>query len=189
MRIHRDDKDHVVGILYVRYLLGRRLDESFHLEGILHRATVVSPDARVDQAFRELRRARVHLALVYDDLGTLLGLVTMEDLLEELFGEIRDESDEAEPRVERIGNALVVSGRLPISELENALQRQMNVSGDETTVGGVLMASAGQIPRVAEQHTIDGLRFTVERREGNVLRRVRVEPVVSEPVEPAEPVA
>jgi CBS domain containing-hemolysin-like protein len=118
----------------------------------------------------------VHLALVIDSLGTLVGLVTLEDLLEELFGEIRDESDLHEPGVERHGNALLVPGRLPVAELALALDRPIETDG-QTTVGGLLMAHAGKIPRVAEEITFDGLRFTVERREGTILRRVRVEPV------------
>jgi len=174
--IHGRETDDVVGILYVKDLLGRTLDEHFVLADILHAPTVVAPDLPVDEAFHELRRKKVHIALVIDELGTLAGVITLEDLLEELFGEIRDESDVDEPGIEYMGEALLVPGRLPVAELATALDRSIEGSEEETTVGGLLMETAGKIPRVADQLTIDGLRFTVERREGTILRRVRVEP-------------
>jgi len=168
--------DDIVGILYVKDLLGRPLDDDFDLADILHPPTFVAPELPVDEAFHELRRKKVHIAPAVDEFGTLAGLITLEDLLEELFGEIRDESDVVEPGIERRGEMLVVPGRLPLSELATALDRPIESSEDDTTVGGLLMRAAGRIPRVADELTIDGLRFTVERREGTILRRVRVEP-------------
>lgn len=175
--VHGKETDDVVGILYAKDLLGRDLERGFVLSEILHPPTVVAPELPVDEAFQEMRRKRVHIALVIDEHGTLAGLITLEDLLEELFGEIRDESDaDEEPGIERHGEALVVPGRLPVSELATALERAIEGTEEETTVGGLLMENAGKIPRVADELTIDGLRFTVERREGTILRRVRVEP-------------
>lgn len=174
--VHGKATDDVVGILYAKDLLGRRLDDDFSLAGILHRPTVVAPELPVDEAFHEMRRRRVHIAVVIDEHGAFAGVITLEDLLEELFGEIRDESDDDEPGIERRGDALVVPGRLPVAELATALDRSIDGTEEETTVGGLLMEAAGKIPRVADQLTIDGLRFTVERREGTILRRVRVEP-------------
>jgi CBS domain containing-hemolysin-like protein len=175
--IRRDDGEEIVGILYVKDLLGENLEGDFSLESLLHPVELIAPEIAVDVAFRELRERKTHLALVFDDLGSLIGLVTMEDLLEELFGEIRDEGDDAEvPDHIRQGEILIASGRLPIQKLAEILERPIRTGADPTTVGGLLMAEAGRIPRVAESVTIDGLRFTVERREGTVLRRVRVEP-------------
>lgn len=174
--IHGSAADDVVGILYAKDLIGRTLDDDFQLSSVLVPPTVVSPELPVDEAFREMRRKRVHIAIVIDELGSFVGLITFEDLLEELFGEIRDESDVSEPGIERRGSALVVPGRLPVAELATALDRPIEGTEEETTVGGLLMEAAGKIPRVADQLTIDGLRFTVERREGTILRRVRVEP-------------
>lgn len=174
--VHGTATDDVVGILYAKDLLGRRFDQGFDLATILHRPTVVAPELPVDEAFHEMRRRRVHIAIVIDEHGAFAGVITLEDLLEELFGEIRDESDVAEPGIERRGQALVVPGRLPVAELATALDRSIDGTEEETTVGGLLMEAAGKIPRVADQVTIDGLRFTVERREGTILRRVRVEP-------------
>ena len=95
--VYRGERDNVVGVLYAKDLLGRDASApGFRLEPFLRPPTFVPLGMRAGDVFRELRRRKVHLALVVDEYGGIAGLVTMEDLLEELFGEIRDEYDEAE---------------------------------------------------------------------------------------------
>ncbi len=173
--MHRQTRDDVAGILYIKDLISRPFSADFRIESILHPPEIVSADAPLDEVLREMRRRRVHLSLVFDEMGALLGLVTLEDLLEELFGEIRDESDDEEPEIERHGRWLVVSGRVPIATLGRELGRPIAGPDRDGTLGGLLMAQAGRIPRTGEEVVFDGLRFTVERREGLVLRRIRVE--------------
>jgi putative hemolysin len=96
--VWRRDRDDVVGVLYAKDVLGRDVTApDFRLEPLVRPALFVPLGTRASQVFRELRRRKVHLALVVDEFGGIAGLVTMEDLLEELFGEIRDEYDEGEP--------------------------------------------------------------------------------------------
>ncbi len=95
--VYRGERDNVVGVLYAKDLIGRDATApGFRLEPLLRPPTFVPLGMRAGDVFRELRRRKVHLALVVDEYGGIAGLVTMEDLLEELFGEIRDEYDEAE---------------------------------------------------------------------------------------------
>jgi putative hemolysin len=95
--VYRGERDNVVGILYAKDLLGRDLETpGLRLEPLLRPPVFVPVGMRAGDVFRELRRRKVHLALVVDEYGGIAGLVTLEDLLEELFGEIRDEYDEAE---------------------------------------------------------------------------------------------
>jgi CBS domain containing-hemolysin-like protein len=95
--VHRGERDNIVGVLYAKDLLGRDVNRpGFRLEPFLRPPVFVPVGMRAGDVFRELRRRRVHLALVVDEYGGIAGVVTMEDLLEELFGEIRDEYDEAE---------------------------------------------------------------------------------------------
>jgi putative hemolysin len=95
--VYRGERDNVVGVLYTKDLLGRDVTaRGFRVEPLLRPPTFVPVGTRTGDAFRELRRRRVHVALVVDEYGGIAGLVTMEDLLEELFGEIGDEYDEAE---------------------------------------------------------------------------------------------
>ena len=89
--IHRGDRDDVVGVLYTKDLLGRDLNApGFRLEAVLRPPTFVPVSMRAGDVFRELRRRRIHLALVVDEYGGIAGLVTMEDLLADLFGHVRD---------------------------------------------------------------------------------------------------
>lgn len=95
--VYRGERDNVVGVVYAKDLLGRDLTApGFRLEPLLRPPTFIPVSMRAGEVFRELRRQKVHLAMVVDEYGGIAGLVTMEDLLEELFGEIRDEYDEAE---------------------------------------------------------------------------------------------
>ncbi len=173
--IHRHQKDDVAGVLYIKELIGRSFDADFEIESILHPPEIVSADAPLDEVLRDMRRRRAHLALVFDEMGSLLGLVTLEDLLEELFGEIRDEGDDEDTEIEHHGAALVVPGRMSISTLGRELARSITAADPDGTLGGLLMSQAGHIPRLGEEILFDGLRFTIERREGSVLRRIRVE--------------
>jgi CBS domain containing-hemolysin-like protein len=96
--IHRGERDNVIGVLYAKDLLGRDVTAAgFRLEALLRPPTFIPLGTGAADALRQLRREKIHLALVVDEYGGIAGLVTMEDLLEELFGEIRDEYDEAEP--------------------------------------------------------------------------------------------
>jgi CBS domain containing-hemolysin-like protein len=95
--IHRGERDDVIGVLYAKDLLGRDVTApGFRLEPLLRPATFIPLGTRAADVLRQLRRQKIHLAMVVDEYGGIAGLVTMEDLLEELFGEIRDEYDEAE---------------------------------------------------------------------------------------------
>jgi CBS domain containing-hemolysin-like protein len=95
--VYRGERDNIVGVLYAKDLLGRDVRApGFRLEPYVRPAAFVPLGMGAADVFRELRRRRVHLALVVDEYGGIAGLVTMEDVLEELFGEIRDEYDDAE---------------------------------------------------------------------------------------------
>ena len=124
----------------------------------------------VGELFREFRARKVHIALVLDEYGSLVGLVTMEDLLEELFGEMRDELDEdAEPTIRRRGSgSFLVSGRVSVGELNARLKLDIPPSDDEATIAGVVIDRLGRVPEVGETLQMDG--FT---RDGGEARRSR----------------
>ena len=174
--IRRDDEEEISGILYVKDLLGKKADGDLDLESLLHPVEIVAPETAVDSAFRELRQRKTHLALVYDDLGSLIG--TGNDGGSPRRTLRRNPGRKRRRRTSRLHPPGRWSDRVretPMLELAEVLKRSIEIEGEPTTVGGMLMSEAGRIPRVAEAITVDGLRFTVERREGTVLRRIRVE--------------
>lgn len=174
--VYRGEKEDVVGFLYVKDVLGVALGAD-GIGPLLRQPYVVQAEKPVAELFREFRSRKVHIALVLDEYGSLVGLVTMEDLLEELFGEMRDELDEdEEPTIRRRGSGtFVVSGRVSVEELNARLKLDLPPSEDGTTVAGMLMDRMGRVPAVGESVDLDGCRMTVEELDGPAVALVRVE--------------
>jgi CBS domain containing-hemolysin-like protein len=172
--VFRGDKDDVVGLLYVKDLIGRRLGPG-DVEPLLRQPYVVSAECSCSHLLRELRGRKVHIALVVDEHGTLAGLVTMEDLLEELFGEIRDELDEdEEPAIRRRGpGSFLVSGRASVRSLNARLKLRLPLPDGEATIAGVLIDRIGRVPASGERIDLDGATVTVEQVDGPAIVRVR----------------
>ena len=143
-------------------------------------AHFVPETKRVSELLREMQARKFHQAVVVDEYGGTAGLVTMEDLLEELVGEIIDEYDIEEPAIERLPNGDVrVTARMPIDEV-NELVRADLPEGDWDTVGGLVYSLLGHVPDEGESVDHDGRRLTAERVEGQRIGRVRISPLPDE---------
>jgi len=167
--------DQIVGILYTKDLLPyhRGLPPDFDLRAHLHPPYFVPESKRADALLREFQAKKLHLAIVVDEYGGTAGLVALEDLLEELVGEIRDEYDEEEPLIQPLGERrFLVSGRLPIDELNAATG--LRVSGEAyDTVGGWVLDLFGRVPHRGEKAHAEDVTVTVQKVE-----RTRVVEVV-----------
>jgi putative hemolysin len=181
--VYDDTLDNVIGILYAKDLLGAVVAEEEPPGGWLRlvRGAVFIPTTKtIDAQLRDFKDSRTHIAIVSDEYGGTAGLVTIEDVLEEIVGEIRDEYDVEEPDVEREGGARFwVAGRVPVDELRELMGVDFGVH-DVTTVGGLVMALFGRVPRAGEALTRAGVRVVVER-----VRRRRIERVYFERLQPA----
>ncbi|SVE57264.1 uncharacterized protein METZ01_LOCUS510118, partial [marine metagenome] len=136
-----------------------------------------------DDLLRQMQAERFHLAVVVDEYGGTAGLVTMEDLLEEVFGEIVDEFDSEEPLTTPLADgAMLVHGRMPVDELDELLTDVLP-DGDWDTVGGLLFDALGHVPEVGEGVELAGRRFDVEQVVGRRITRVRIGPPADEPGE------
>ncbi len=179
--VYRGERENIAGILYVKDLIGRTFGKG-ELEGLLRKPYFVPVTKTAGELFREFRKARVHMAVVVDEYGGMAGVVTMEDLLEELFGEIHDEFDEPEEHVERQAPGVYrVSGRLPLIDLETKLNLPVAQGAHENTVGGLIVSRLGHLPRPGETLRMDGFSLTVEEVQDHAIERVKVEvwPLVS----------
>jgi CBS domain containing-hemolysin-like protein len=174
--VYRGEKEDIVGFLYVKDVLGQTLGAD-GIGPLLRQPYVVQAEKPVGELFREFRARKVHIALVLDEYGSLVGLVTMEDLLEELFGEMRDELDEdEEPSIRRRGSrSFLVSGRVSVAELNARLKLDIPPSDDEATIAGVVIDRFGRVPDVGETLDMDGFRVTVEKLDGPAVELVRVD--------------
>ncbi|MEB2284639.1 MAG: hypothetical protein B6D46_00470 [Polyangiaceae bacterium UTPRO1] len=174
--VYRGEKEDIVGFLYAKDVLGVPLGAD-GIGPLLRQPYVVQAAKPVGELFREFRARKVHIALVLDEYGSLVGLVTMEDLLEEIFGEMRDELDEdEEPAITRRGaGTFIVSGRVSVEELNARLKLALPPSESGTTIAGLLMDRAGRVPLAGESLDLDGCRLTVEELDGSAVALVRVE--------------
>jgi magnesium and cobalt exporter, CNNM family len=172
--VYKESLDNIAGFIFVKDLLA--LDstgDARPITGLLRPAVVVPETKRVPELLKQFQRQQTQCAIVVDEYGGTAGLVTIEDLLEEIVGEIRDEYDvESEPIVDEGNGRFVFSGKVDIDEMRQRLGVEIEREGFET-IGGYLLARVGRVPTVGEQFEIDGLTVEVldaERRRVNKVR-------------------
>jgi len=169
--------DEILGVIYAKDLLTyvNESHEGITVETLMRPAYFVPESKRVDDLLHELQQQKIHLAVVVDEYGGTAGVVTIEDILEEIVGEIQDEYDRETPPIEVVSDdELVVDGRLTIDDLcdEMDLEWPGPQSG---TVGGFIQRQLGRIPARGEQVEVNGVRLTVLHVEHRRVRKVRVE--------------
>lgn len=168
--------DAVVGILYAKDMMASfprgQAPEDWHT--LIRPAAFVPEGKTLDRQLRDFQRGPGHLAVVVDEFGGTAGLITLEDILEEVVGEIRDEHDveEAKPIIDD-GENLSVEGGVSLSELESVLGHNFRRE-DVTTVGGLVLDAFGRVPRSGEKIEVDGIGLMVEQVTRRRIRRVRV---------------
>jgi putative hemolysin len=165
--VFEETVDHIVGVLYTKDLLPHLagLPPDFELRAHLHPPYFVPESKRADALLREFQAKKLHLAIVVDEYGGTAGLVTMEDLLEELVGEIRDEFDEEERLLQKVdASSYRVSGKLPIDELNAATGLRLPNDAFDT-VGGWVLDLFGRVPNRGEKTQTGEVTVTVEKVE------------------------
>jgi CBS domain containing-hemolysin-like protein len=170
--------DNIIGIVYLKDLVHRaRAGAGRQPVKIAVREAVFVPEQkRVAELLREMRTQKFHMAIVVDEYGGTAGLVTLEDLLEEIVGEIVDEYDIDEPRVERLSDGGVrAPGNTPIDELSEALGVELPDT-EWDTVGGLVFNLFGHVPEAGECVRFQGLEFVTERVEGRRIQSVAIRP-------------
>lgn len=178
--VYRKIIDDIVGVLYAKDLLGVPLDEEIgkvKVEDIIREAYFVPEFKRIDELLAEFQANRIHMAVVVDEYGGTAGIVTMEDIVEEVFGEIRDEFDSETPMVRSLGNGSYrVDARLPIDDLNDLLKTDFEEEENYESVGGLVYNHLGHIPEEGESHEVDNWTFTVEKVSGQRILFVKVSP-------------
>jgi putative hemolysin len=175
--VYEGSVDNIVGLVYVKdalRLLEKR--QPVVLRKILHPVHFVPETKKVGLLLKELQKRRSHMALVIDEHGSVTGLVTLEDIIEEIVGEIQDEYDWEERPVERLRDgSLVVEGTLPAAELRESFHIPLPESGEFETVAGFMLDRLGSVPKGGEVVTVDDYRLTVVDVEKNRISKVKVE--------------
>ena len=183
MPVYRENLDNIVGIAFVKDLVALPPSTEPPMTTLMRAAYFVPESKRVSELLKEMQRRQVQLAIVVDEYGGTAGLVTVEDLLEEIVGEIRDEYDvESETVVDEGDGTFVFSGKVSVDEVKDRLGIEIEREGFET-VGGYLLSHLGRMPYVGERFEVDGLDvevLEVERRRITKVRLRRSQPAAVE---------
>jgi CBS domain containing-hemolysin-like protein len=181
--VYKDNLDNIAGFVFVKDLVKfQQRDDSRLIRPLLRPAAIVPESKRVPELLKQFQRQQTQIAIVVDEYGGTAGLVTIEDMLEEIVGEIRDEYDvESEPIVDEGGGRFIFNGKVDIDEVAQRLNVQIAREGFET-VGGLLITHLGRVPSVGEQMDIGGLHVEVleiDRRRVSKVRITRREATVA----------
>jgi CBS domain containing-hemolysin-like protein len=179
--VYDEGLDEIVGIIYAKDLLPAIIADEPPADGwlpLVRQAMFIPGTKTIDQQLRDFKASGTHIAIVVDEYGGTAGLVTIEDILEEIVGDIRDEHDVEEPDVELdpAGTRAWVAGKVTIDELSEALGWRF-AHDDVATVGGLVYATLGRVPRAGEQLRLGPFRVVVERVVRRRIRRVFFERV------------
>jgi CBS domain containing-hemolysin-like protein len=179
--VYDGSPDNIVGVLYAKDLVPVAMELTDEArrgrwQDLVRPAAFVPETKTLDAELRDFQRGPAHLAIVVDEFGGTAGLITREDVLEEIVGEIRDEHDtEQQPEIRQDGDRFWVDGRVALDDLSAAMGRAFS-HPEVSTVGGLIYSILGRVPRPGEELTLDGFRVVVERVERRRVRRVYFEP-------------
>src|SRR5436190_12482890 len=176
--VYRGSLDDMVGFIHSKDLMPYLLrPEDFKLEYVLQPPTNVVDTARLEDVLRQMQRKKTHFAFVVDEHGGIEGIITLEDLLEEIVGEISDEHDEEvnEQITVLDERVYILDGSLAVRDLNRRLKTALPESEGYTTIGGYLMSVAGHLLQPGETIEYDGLRFEIEKVERRRLLQVKLQ--------------
>lgn len=176
--VYSDTIDNIVGILYAKDVLAALVKkESLELKRLIRPPYFVPETKRIDSLLKEFKRRHVHIAIAVDEYGGTAGIVCLEDIIEEIVGEIQDEFDEEAEQVIKIGEkAWRCDARIRLEDLNEAIGAQLPI-GEYDSLAGYVFDLFERIPATGEQVTAGDLQFTVEAMEGHRLTIVRIEKI------------
>ncbi len=170
--VHDGSIDRISGILYVKDLLRLQGDEGTGLDPLIREAYFVPESKKIEDLLREFQVEKIHMAIVVDEYGGTAGIVTLEDILEEIVGEIRDEYDHESPLVRETGDySYAVEGRINLDDLCELLNISLPSEGVDT-LGGFLYNLGGKVPAEGEEIEFGGMIFRINRLEGQRIAEV-----------------
>ncbi len=178
--VYEGSPDNIIGILYVKDLFRRlaRGEKDVHIRPYLRAAQFVPESKTIDQLLRDMQKDKVHIAIVVDEYGGTSGLVTIEDLVEEIVGEIRDEYDVEQEMVIPVSESeALMDARVPFEDVRETFDLDLppaEAAPNYDTLGGFVVAQLGRFPKTGESVEAGGAKFVVESVEGRRIRRVRV---------------
>ena len=181
--IYGKDLDDIIGILHVRDILKHLKETELQkkpLKEFVREPIYVSQEKRMSNLLRQMQTKNTHMAIVVDEFGGVEGLVTLEDLIEEIVGEIHDETDSKQPTYQKIDeNTIVTNGDIEIDIINEIFKTSIPQGDDYSTLNGLLHEKLHDIPKTSDVLTLNPLRFTVEQVEKNIPTKIRIQKIKS----------
>ena len=179
MPVYRETLDKVEGLVYSKDIIpywGRQAP--FQLADVLRKPYFLPDGAKVEQALEQMQKQRIHMALVVDEHGGVEGMVTLEDLLEEIVGKLSDEQEEISPIRALPDGSYSLSGSISVKDLNDSLNLDLPEEADYNTLAGLILTRLGRIPAGGEELAVKGLLLSVERVSHRRIVRVRAKPLL-----------
>ena len=179
--VFKNEIDFIVGILYAKdflpYIENPKLVENFNIKNNLREPLFVPQTKLINNLMREFQDKKMHMAIVVDEYGGTSGLITLEDIIEEIIGEIRDEYEKDEHLIQKISpNSFIVSGHVTIDELNDILNIDLpTIDVDYETIGGFVLHNAGMIPKINFSFVENGFKFTVKEIQNKRIKKILLE--------------
>lgn len=181
--IFKGSIDNIIGFVYAKDILKEQYkNPGFKIEDLLHPPFYVFETRKISEILKEFQKRHMHLAVVMDEFGGTQGIITLEDILEELVGEIQDEDDDEKPIVEKKDdNSFVVQATQLLANINEHLPHPFEISENYNTLSGLLLYYFNRIPKVNEQIQVDNYEITVLKIQQRTIARVLLREVVSDP--------
>ena len=183
--LYHEDLDEIIGVVFSKDLLPyiKNVESriNFSLTKIARKAMFIPRTKLISSLMHEFQEKKMHLAIVVDEYGGTAGLITLEDIIEEILGEIRDEYDKEENPITKVGdNNYIILGKLSIYELNDLLNTTFSENSNYETVAGMILNHVGQIPKEGYSFQIDGYTFIVKEIQNKRIKKVQVEKIKAE---------
>ena len=174
--VYENDLDNIIGIIFAKDLLSMvKKKEDFLIQKTLHRPYFIPETKQISDLLHEFQGQHTHIAVVVDEFGGIAGLVTLEDIIEELVGEIQDEYDEEKPMVEKIGDdEYIVNAHSALTDVNESLPSPIPEGEDYDTVAGFMNVLFRKIPEINEVKTSDGYEFTILKKSHRTVQLVKL---------------
>ena len=184
--LYENNLDKIIGIIYAKdilpFLMNETLRKNLSLAKIARKVLFIPETKKIDDLMREFQEKKMHQAIVVDEYGGTSGLITLEDIMEEIIGEIRDEYDKEETQVTKLTeNSYLVLGKISVDDVNELLNAKLPVSeGEFETLGGLVLNYAGHIPKEGYSFQLESYKFTVKEVSNKRIKKVLIESLSSE---------
>jgi putative hemolysin len=177
MPVYKGNLDNIVGVIYTKDMLGMIKNRGLIVFQDLIRIPYFVPETKyVDDLLKEFKKGKIHMAIVVDEFGGTAGMITLEDVLEEIVGDIKDEYDIEEKEIEQINNkTYIVKGKTEIEKINNFLGMDIPIEDGVSTIGGAIMAIAGKVPKTGEVIKVGNIQFVILKSDERKIERIKIE--------------